>query len=58
MNERTNTEPLRSQPKLDPTTITHKGNYEKFMDSMIQFLNSFSVPTEATEAQCGCWLST
>ena len=39
-------------------TITHKGNYEKFIDSIIQFLNSISVATEATVAQCVCWLST
>ena len=39
-------------------TITHKGNYEKFMDSIIQFLNSISVATEATVVQCVCWHST
>ena len=29
-------------------TILHKGNYDKFMDSIIHFLNSISVATEAT----------
>ena len=38
--------------------LTHKGIYEKFMDSIIQCLNSISVATEATVVQCVCWLST